>query len=32
MINKVTRSVDTGYGNFSPQERSTINAIVKARL
>ncbi|KAL0012049.1 hypothetical protein SO802_007157 [Lithocarpus litseifolius] len=27
---QVTRSVNTGYGNFSPQERSTINAIVKA--
>ncbi|XP_050288185.1 E3 ubiquitin-protein ligase RGLG2-like [Quercus robur] len=27
---QVTRSVNTGSGNFSPQERSTINAIVKA--
>ncbi|EEF37359.1 copine, putative [Ricinus communis] len=27
---QVTRSVDTGYAQLSPQEQSTINAIVKA--
>ncbi|CAL9766293.1 unnamed protein product [Musa acuminata subsp. burmannicoides] len=27
---QVTRSVDTQYGQLSPQERDTINAIVKA--
>ncbi|GMY36568.1 E3 ubiquitin-protein ligase RGLG2-like [Fagus crenata] len=27
---QVTRSVDTGYGHFSSQEKNTINAIVKA--
>ncbi|KDP35547.1 hypothetical protein JCGZ_08985 [Jatropha curcas] len=27
---QVTRSVDTGHGQLSPQENSTINAIVKA--
>jgi E3 ubiquitin-protein ligase RGLG len=27
---QVTRSVDTGYGHFSPQEKNTIDAIVKA--
>ncbi|KAL9267604.1 E3 ubiquitin-protein ligase RGLG5-like protein [Drosera capensis] len=27
---QVTRSVDTNYGQLSPQERSTIDAIVKA--
>lgn len=29
---KVTRSVETGYGQLSPQEQNTINAIAKARL
>lgn len=29
---KVTRSVDTHYGQLSAQEQSTINAIVKARF
>lgn len=29
---KVTRSVDTSVGQLSPQERSTVEAIVKARL
>lgn len=28
----VTRSVETGYGQLSPQEQNTINAIAKARL
>ncbi|GMH05213.1 hypothetical protein Nepgr_007053 [Nepenthes gracilis] len=27
---QVTRSVDTNYGQFSPQEHATVNAIVKA--
>ncbi|KAH7572691.1 hypothetical protein JRO89_XS04G0290900 [Xanthoceras sorbifolium] len=27
---QVTRSVDTGYGQMSPQEQNTVNAIVKA--
>ncbi|AES72142.1 E3 ubiquitin-protein ligase RGLG5 isoform X2 [Medicago truncatula] len=27
---QVTRSIDTEYGNLSPQEQKTINAIVKA--
>ncbi|KAJ0018972.1 hypothetical protein Pint_09653 [Pistacia integerrima] len=30
MLCKVTRSVDTGYNQLSPQEQNTINAIVKA--
>lgn len=29
---QVTRSVNTGVGKFSPQESSTIDAIVKARF
>lgn len=28
---QVTRSVDTERGQFSPQEKKTIEAIVKAR-
>jgi E3 ubiquitin-protein ligase RGLG len=28
---QVTRSVETGNGQLSPQERETIDAIVKAR-
>jgi hypothetical protein len=28
---QVTRSIDTGNGQLSPQERETIDAIVKAR-
>jgi hypothetical protein len=31
LLPQVTRSIDTEYGNLSPQEQKTINAIVKAR-
>lgn len=28
---QVTRSVDTGHGQLSPQEQKTVEAIVQAR-